>query len=545
MSRIRQLHRLIYINWVLAKHGLDEIILATHWFAPIRFLVYFNPWNWVRDRQLSQGVRVREALIELGPIFVKFGQMLSTRPDLLPDEIVAELALLQDRVPPFPGAKAVIERIYGCSVDSLFLSFSEEALASASVAQVHAAVLPEGKEVVVKVLRPGIEKLIKRDIALLYFLANLAERYWADGRRFRPREVVTEFDRHLIYELDLMREAANAAQLKRNFEKSTLLYIPEIYWDYTRTKVLVMERIYGTPVSDVATLKAQGVNLKKLAERGVEIFFTQVFRDCFFHADMHPGNIFVGLTHPEDPHYIAVDFGIVGTLNSTDQRYLAENMVAFFKRDYRRVAELHLASGWVAPTTRLDEFESAIRTVCEPVFERPLKDISCGQLLLRLFQAGKQFNMEVQPQLLLLQKTLLHVEGLGRQLYPELDLWTSAKPFLEKWLKQQIGVKAFMTRVWDNLPFWSEKLPELPDLFYKALQRAGRTETFAVETQKPVEVVVQQNNFFLGVGGTLLVEGLVCLAAAEQFISTAFALYLGGSLLGLSGVFFLLFGNRR
>lgn len=547
MNRLSQLHRLIYINWVLAKHGLDEIILASPWLSPIRFVSYANPWNWRRNREQSHGVRIRLALEELGPIFVKFGQMLSTRPDLIPEDIAAELTLLQDKVPPFFGARKLIEKIYKKPIESLFLTFDDEPLASASIAQVHAATLPEsGKEVVVKVLRPGIEKTIRRDLSLLYTVAALAERYWKEGRRFRPQEAVAEFESVLMSELDLMREAANAAQLKRNFHDSSMLHIPEVYWSLTRTKILVSERIYGIPIADIATLKAKGFNLKKLAERGVEIFFTQVFRDCFFHADMHPGNIFVDPKNPEDPQYIAVDFGIVGSLNSSDQRYLAENMVAFFKRDYRRVAELHVASGWVAPNIRLDEFEATIRTVCEPIFERPLKDISCGYLLLRLFQAGKQFNMEVQPQLLLLQKTLIHVEGLGRQLYPELDLWSTAKPFLEKWLRQQMGVKAFLRKVRDNLPYWSEKLPELPDLIYRNMQL--RVEQPTATTKPATQSVTAEstsNGFFLGIGATFLAEAALCWFAAEQIIALPLALSLSAALFGLSGLFFLLTSNRR
>ncbi|MBB71727.1 MAG: ubiquinone biosynthesis regulatory protein kinase UbiB [Legionellales bacterium] len=471
MSKIRQFFRLFHINFVLAKHGLDEIILAAHFFAPIRFLKYFNPWFWFRDRSQSRGERVRLALQELGPIFVKLGQMLSTRVDLLPQDIIKELSLLQDKVPPFANAREQVEAIYESPVEELFSEFNPEALASASIAQVHAATLRDGHHVVVKILRPGVDKIIKRDIALMYSLARMAERYWSVGKRLHLVEIIGEFEHSLMNELDLTAEAANASQLRRNFQGSPLLYIPEVYWPYTRTKAMVMERIHGIPIYHIDELKAHDVDFKVLAERGVEIFFTQVFRDCFFHADMHPGNIFVDTSDPKSPRYLAVDFGIMGTLSTTDQRYLAENMLAFFKRDYHRVAALHLESGWVPPETKVHELEAAIRTVCEPIFEKPLKDISFANLLLRLLQVGKRFNMEIQPQLTLLQKTLLHIESLGRQLYPDLDLWTTAKPFLERWLKQQVGPKAFIRKMRENLPTLAEKLPDAPGVIYRFLEQ--------------------------------------------------------------------------
>jgi ubiquinone biosynthesis protein len=423
------------------------------------------------NKKLPRGVRLRLALEVLGPIFVKFGQALSTRPDLLPEDIALELARLQDRVPPFPTeiAQQMLEEIYQQPLLNVFAEFDLVPLASASIAQVYAARLKDGKAAIVKILRPHVKKRIQRDVALLYLLASLAERLVSDAKRLRPREVVAEFERSLIDELDLLREAASASQLRRNFLNSYLLYIPEVYWAYTHQNVLVMERINGIPVSDIATLKQVGVDLKLLAERGVEIFFTQVFRDCFFHADMHPGNIFVSRINPQNPQYLGVDFGIMGTLSPTDQRYLAENLLAFFNRDYKRVAELHVESGWVPSATRVDEFEAAIRTVCEPIFERPLKDISFGQLLLRLFQTARRFNMEVQPQLVLLQKTLFNVEGLGRQLYPDLDLWNTAKPFLERWVKQQVGPRAMLRKLRERLPYWIEKFPDLPELFYQTL----------------------------------------------------------------------------
>jgi ubiquinone biosynthesis protein len=471
---VGQLFRLIHINLVLMRHGLDEIVLATHLFRPFRFLIYLSPFRWFRLPEATRGERVRRALEDLGPIFVKFGQILSTRRDLLPDDIAKELSRLQDRVPPFPGAKAraIVEKVYGKPVSEVFMHFDETPLASASIAQVHAAQLYEGQQVVVKVVRPQIENVIRRDIGLLYTIAEMAQHYWKEAKRLRPVEVVAEFEKTIYDELDLMREAASASQLKRNFQDSTLLYVPEVYWPLCRRDVMVMERISGTPISDIDALLAESVDLKRLAENGVEIFFTQVFRDSFFHADMHPGNIFVS---PQG-QYIAVDFGIMGTLTPEDQRYLAENFLAFFRRDYRRVAELHVESGWVPKGTRVDEFEAAIRTVCEPIFERPLKDISFGHLLLRLFQTARRFHMEVQPQLVLLQKTLLNIEGLGRQLYPELDLWQTAKPFLERWMSEQVGVRSLINSLMRNAPQWAERLPEIPVLLHDALQRVQRGE---------------------------------------------------------------------
>ena len=469
MIGFRQALRIIHINNVLGRHGLDEIIFATHLFRPVRFLQYFSPWRWFRRERLPRGVRIRRSLEDLGPIFVKFGQILSTRRDLLPDDIANELAQLQDNVPAFPSdqARAIIERDLGKPIAELFALFDEQPLASASIAQVHTATLHDGREVVVKVVRPNIQKIIRRDIALLYTLADLATRFWADGRRLRPREVVEEFEKTILDELDLMREASSASMLRRNFAGSDLLYVPEIHWPLSRRNVMVMERIYGIPVSDIGALRAEGVDLKQLAEHGVDIFFTQVFRDNFFHADMHPGNIFV----EPGGRYIAVDFGIMGTLSHADQHYLAGNFLAFFQRDYRKVAELHVESGWVPEGTRIEEFEAAIRTVCEPIFERPLKDISFGLLLLRLFQTARRFNMEIQPQLVLLQKTLLNIEGLGRQLYPELDLWQTAKPYLERWMSEQVGVRSILRSLRRHAPEWSEKLPEIPGLLHQWLSQ--------------------------------------------------------------------------
>ena len=481
-----QFFRLFYIGWVLASHGLDDMLLSHPVLRSFRFLRLFMPWNW-RKRVLSRGARIREALQDLGPIFVKFGQILSTRRDLLPDDIANELTLLQDQVPPFgeESAREIIESSLGQSIETAFARFDAVAFASASIAQVHAARLHSGEEVIVKVLRPGILKIIQHDIGLLYTLAEALQRYWSIARQLRPVEVVEEFEKTILDELDLMREAANATQLRRNFLNSPLLYVPEIHWDYCRQKVLVMERIHGTPVGRLDELKQNNIDFKMLAEHGVEIFFTQVFRDSFFHADMHPGNIFVS----KQGKYIAVDFGIMGTLSPMDQRYLAENFLAFFERDYQRVAQLHIDSGWVDKTTRIDEFESAIRTVCEPIFDKPLKEISFGQLLLRLFQTARRFNMEVQPQLVLLQKTLLNIEGLGRQLYPELDLWVTAKPFLEKWMHQQVGPKAFLKHLKEQTPLWAERLPQLPAMLFDTLKQVKSGEIKMELPQKQLDEI--------------------------------------------------------
>jgi ubiquinone biosynthesis protein len=471
MMRPSQALRIFHINLILLRHGLDEVILATHLFRPLRFLVYVSPWYWLQGARPPRAVRIRCALEDLGPIYVKFGQVLSTRRDLLPDDIADELARLQDKVQPFDSsrARAIIEQAYGRGLGEVFLEFEEQPLASASIAQVHAARLLDGRKVVVKVVRPGIEKVIRRDISLLYTLAGLAESYWREARRLHPRAVVSELEKTILDELDLLRESANASQLRRNFQDSALLHVPEIHWPLTRRNVMVMERIHGTPVWDVATLRRQGVDLKTLAHNGVELFFTQVFEHRFFHADMHPGNIFVSA----EGQYIAVDFGIMGSLSDADQRYLAENFLAFFQRDYRRVAELHVHAGWVRRDIRVDDFEAAIRSVCEPIFERPLKDISFGQVLVRLFQTARRFEIEVQPQLMLLQKTLLNIESLGRRLYPDLDLWQTAKPFLERWMSMRIGASALAHALRRNAPHWVESLPEIPLLLHDALHRVN------------------------------------------------------------------------
>ncbi len=462
--------RLIRIAWILSRYRLDTLLFHQQVPWPIRLALWFFPLRWIIPARGSDGRRLRLALENLGPVFVKFGQILSTRRDLMPAEMAVELAYLQDRVPAFPGKKArrVIEESLGGSIETLFSEFSEEPMASASVAQVHAARLPNGESVVVKVIRPAIRRVILKDIRLMELMAQLVNTI-PDGRRLRPIEVIDDFRKTILDELDLLREGANMATLRRNFEGSELLYVPWVHWDYTRRSVLTMERISGIPVANVEQLAETGINMKALAERGVEIFFTQVFRDSFFHADMHPGNIFVSREHPESPQYIGIDCGIVGSLSREDQSYLAQNLLAFFNRDYYRVAELHVESGWVPAHTRVNEFEAAIRSVCEPIFEKPLAEISFGLLLVRLFQTARRFDMTVQPQLVLLQKTLLNIEGLGRQLYPQLDLWKTAKPFLESWVREQVGPKRFLKAIQQHGPGWIAKAPQMPDLVHDTL----------------------------------------------------------------------------
>ncbi|CFQ40124.1 MULTISPECIES: ubiquinone biosynthesis regulatory protein kinase UbiB [Yersinia] len=523
-----ELRRLYLIIRVFLSYGLDELIPKIRLTLPLRIGRYLFFWLPNRHKEMPLGERLRLALQELGPVWIKFGQMMSTRRDLFPPTIADQLAMLQDRVAPFDGALARkhIEIAMGGPLETWFDDFDQQALASASIAQVHTARLKHnGQEVVLKVIRPDILPIIKADVRLMYRLAGWVPKLLPDGRRLRPREVVREYEKTLLDELNLLREAANAIQLRRNFENSPMLYIPEVYSDYCRESVLVMERIYGIPVSDIAALEAQGTNMKLLAERGVQVFFTQVFRDSFFHADMHPGNIFVSYEHPHDPLYIGIDCGIVGSLNKADKRYLAENFIAFFNRDYRRVAELHVDSGWVPRDTNVEDFEFAIRTVCEPIFEKPLAEISFGHVLLNLFNTARRFNMEVQPQLVLLQKTLLYVEGLGRQLYPQLDLWTTAKPFLESWLRDQVGLPAVIRALKEKAPFWAEKFPELPELVYdslqqhKLLQQSVDKLTIQIQGQQQRQ---GQSRYLFGVGATLLVSGTILFLASEMEISIGF-----------------------
>ncbi|MDP5070632.1 MAG: ubiquinone biosynthesis regulatory protein kinase UbiB [Congregibacter sp.] len=463
--------RSVQIMRVIGRYRLDELLPEQANHRLLTPLLRLNPWR-LGAVEGGRGERLRRALEDLGPVFIKFGQMLSTRRDLLPRDIADELALLQDQVPPFDAQLAVgiIEAALGGPVDTLFARFDREPLASASVAQVHSARTQSGREVVVKVIRPDIEPVIRKDMALLAVIARFIERWLREGRRLRPVEVVRDYKHTILDELDLGREAANASQLRRNFADGSVLYVPEVFWDYTRRNVMVMERIYGIPVTDLAALRDRNVDLKVLGERGVEIFFTQVFRDSFFHADMHPGNIFVDAADPKDPRYIAIDCAIIGSLSEADQYYLARNLLAIFRRDYHEVAQLHVECGWVPAETRVQDFESAMRAVCEPVFERPIAEISFGQLLVYLFQTAARFDMQVQPSLVLLQKTLLNIEGLGRQLYPQLNLWDTAMPFLEKWVSERYSPQSMIKRLQQHAPSWLEQLPQLPDALMESLQ---------------------------------------------------------------------------
>jgi ubiquinone biosynthesis protein len=517
MWRRKTLLRLISIQRVLVRHGLDEIITSTHFLRPLRFLFYLFPK--AKDVSEPLGVRIRLALIELGPIFVKFGQAVSTRRDLLPTDIADELAQLQDRVPAFPAdeAIAILDESYGKPVGEIFSRFDKEPLAAASIAQVHTAALQDGTEVIVKLLRPGVRGLIERDLDVLFAIAELADKYWDGSKRLRPLEIVAEYEKTIIDELDLAREGANTAQLKRNFEGSDLLYVPEVYWDYCRPEVLVQERIYGTPISDMDTLTNAGANIQALAENGVEIFFTQVFRHNFFHADMHPGNIFVIIDDPEKPKYAAVDFGIVGTLSPDDQKYLAGNFLAFFDRDYHRIAKLHLESGWVPAGTRIDELESAVRSVCEPIFQKPLSEISFAQVMLRLFETARRFDMQIQPQLILLQKTLFNIEGLGRQLYPQLDLWKTAHPILRQWMSEQLGPKAAFEQLREDLPQIRDALRELPGVVkYLSQQIADDSLQLNLHAPELDDIRDQlqaqrRQNFALAVAASATISGALVL----------------------------------
>lgn len=512
--KLLAIRRLFQILRVIIRYRLDDLVFDLPQLPlRLRALRWALPWRWLPRRQLnlSRGERLRLALQDLGPVFIKFGQILSTRRDLLPEDIANELAFLQDKVPPFDSelAKALIEAQIGLPLERVFSRFDQQPLASASIAQVHAARLKTGEEVVVKVIRPNLRPVIAKDMAWLFTLANLAERASAEARRLHPVEVVEDYAKTIYDELDLLREAANTSQLRRNFEGSPLLYVPQVYWQWCRPQVMVCERIYGVPVTDMKVLHDQRTDLKLLAERGVEIFFTQVFRDSFFHADMHPGNIFVSTRQPWDPQYIAIDCGIVGSLTPEDQDYLARNVMAFFKRDYRKVAQLHIDSGWVPAETKVNEFEAAIRTVCEPIFDRPLKDISFGQLLLRLFQTARRFNMEVQPQLVLLQKTLLNIEGLGRQLYPDLDLWSTALPYLERWMRDRHSPKTVL----QNMQSHIEQLPHMAEMSRQLLERMAQPHA----NNPPAPWHNRQDGRILRLlGGALLVGASLLLSHAAS-----------------------------
>ena len=521
--RFRVLRRLLTIQRVLIKHQLDDFVRSTHLYRPVRLLRHASPWTWFqRSAGSTRGERLRLALEELGPIFVKFGQALSTRRDLLPADIADELAKLQDRVPPFPGELAMqrLAQIYGRPLTEVFGSFDRTPLAAASIAQVHAATLPDGAEVVVKLLRPGMRAVIDLDLEVLETLARLADRYWVESRQVRPVEVVREYRKTILDELDLLREAGNAAQLKRNFAGSPLLYVPLVYWDWCRSGVMVMERIHGIIISRIDELAAAGADFQRLAENGVEIFFTQVFRHNFFHADMHPGNIFVQVDDPGQPRYAAVDFGIVGTLQPRDQHYLAENFLAFFDRNYLRIAQMHIESGWVPRTTRVDELEAAVRTVCEPIFNKPLREISFAQVLLRLFETARRFDMQVQPQLILLQKTLFNIEGLGRQLYPELDLWKTARPVLAQWMRERTSPRTLWRELRTHWPDALLALREVPPLLQAAIRDAGLRPPEPVSAplvRAEMRQARGQRELLLAVA-LLWVSGLAWLGLATRFL---------------------------
>jgi ubiquinone biosynthesis protein len=533
----QKLRRIVRIVWVICRYRLDDFIPSSALPLALRVLLIFAPWHFFPRPKRHGSERLRLALEELGPIFIKFGQLLSTRKDLLSDAFATELKKLQDQVPPFDQKTSIslIEKGLKLPISEVFSRFDEEVMASASIAQVHSAQLPNGQEVIIKVIRPSIEKTIRQDISLMKLMAYVLENYWSEGKRLKPQQIVADYERTIFDELDLQREAANASQLRRNFLDSELIYIPEVYWDYCNEHVLVMERIYGIPVADVEALRANNTNLQVLAERGVEIFFTQVFRDSFFHADMHPGNIFVSRQNPESPQYIAVDFGIVGMLSEEDQNYLARNLLAFFNRDYREVAQLHVNSGWVPADTHVEEFEAAIRTVCEPIFERPLSEISFGQFLLRLFQTARRFNMEVQPQLVLLQKTLINIEGLGRQLYPDLDLWSTAKPFLEKWMRDRLAPPGVFKRIRSQIPDIVQQSPELPKLIYETMDSIRKLERPATPQTEPQPSKSAGKRRLAGallIGGGLLssqpelvsqiqnmpIAGIACIAAGAWLV---------------------------
>jgi len=486
----RSISRLRQILAVVNRYGLGEFVPASRLRPLSRLTVRLFLSG--RDNSRPRGQRLREALQELGPVFIKFGQLLSTRPDLIASDIISELTLLQDRVEPFPHSQArlIIEQETGSSIEQLFARFDDEPLASASVAQVHAAQLKTGEDVVVKLIRPHIEEDIKRDVELMYSLAGLVEKHWAEGKRLHLVDIVRDYDNTINDELDLQREAGNASQMRANFCDSELIYVPEVYFDLTSRRMMVMERIYGIPIRDIDRLHEVGMDMKTLAANGVEIFFMQAFRDGFFHADMHPGNIFVA----EDGQYRAIDFGIMGTLGDADKKYLAENFLAFFNRDYHAVAEAHLRAGWVPSRTRVEDFEAAIRTVCEPIFAKPISEISFGHFVLRLFQTARRFEMPIQPQLVLLQKTLLQIEGLGRQLYPQLDLWDTAKPYLESWMNEQIGPQAAIDGFQREAPRWASMLPEMPRLAYSAISKATESGPGGFATREDLESVAREND---------------------------------------------------
>jgi ubiquinone biosynthesis protein len=555
--KLSNLYRILVIQRVLIRHGFDDIIFSIPILMPFRLVRYFLPWNWLGNQKNNRAKRIRLVFEELGPIFIKFGQILSTRRDLFSRDIADELQKLQDHVPPFPGQEAVdiVEKAYGQPVDQLFLEFDVNPLASASIAQVHPAKLLDGSDVVVKIVRPNLKKAIDQDIALMHKLAVFAEKYWSNGKRLKLRLVVAEFEKTILDELDMMREASNAAQIRRNHQGSKVLYVPKVYWDLTKPNILVIERVHGLNITHRDELLESGADLKLLAEQGIEMFFSQVFRDNFFHADVHPGNLFVV---PKDEHgdwrYALVDFGIMGALSDFDQRYLAENFSAFLSRDYRRVARLHVESGWVPEATRVEEFEFAIRSVCEPIFDRALKDVSVGDLLLRLFQTAQRFDMEVLPQLLLLQKTLMNIEGMGRELYPDLDLWATAKPSLEAFMKERVGFESINRNMKENTPRWAVQLPTLPMAMLDLLDQM-RTGRMRIKTSDPQLSSIRKEIKVLRRTITLVIVGVGFLISAavlyglhtSSFPSsspvTIETIILGST--GLSALMYAIFGKKN
>lgn len=549
-----QLLRLLYIQRVLVRNGFDEIVFSLNLFRNLRFLQYLLPWNWFAHDRLPRATRLRIVLEQLGPIYIKLGQMLSTRRDMLPDDIITEFTRLQDNVAPFPGtvARQMVEQALGSDIQDIFTGFDEVPLASASIAQVHTATLKDGREMIVKVVRPDIEKVIRRDLGLMHIMAGMAENYSGQMQRLRPAEVVRELERTLIDELDLMHEAANASQLRRNFTESPLLYVPQVEWRYTTRDVMVMERISGIPIGDTDALRHAGIDLRWLSESIVEVFFTQVFRDSFFHADMHPGNIFVRQrSNGESPLIQVVDFGIMSSLSEYDKRYLADNFLAFLNKDYQKVAELHVESGWVPPGTRVDEFESAIRTVCEPMIDRPISEISFGTLLLRLFQTAGRFNMVIMPQLLLLQKTLVNIEGLGRELYPDLNMWTTARPVLEKWMNDRAGLRGLYRSARKNLPYWLDRLPEFPRKLLDLTDRLNDNRyqfEWNQEELRRLRMEIHEGNrrsLYSVIGATLLLASVILLATQPSTVPSLSLTVLKSTLPGIAGLLFLLAALRR
>jgi ubiquinone biosynthesis protein len=538
--------RIISIVLIFTRYRLERLI-PDDFPLPLIVRLLISPLKLIPKPKQSPAVSLRLALESLGPVFIKFGQILSTRKDLFTGELSDELEKLQDQVPPFDPALAmqIIETSTGAKIPDTFKSFDSTPLASASVAQVHVATLHNGEDVAVKVIRPGIEKTIKQDLKVMFLIARLVENLWDDGKRLHPIEIVRDYEKTILNELDLQREASNSARLRENWQHTGKLYVPLVHEEYSTSNVMVMERVHGVTASDITTLKENNVNLKKLAHLGVEIFFTQVFEDNLFHADMHPGNVFIDISDPEDPTYIALDCAIMGSLTENDKNYLAKNLLAFFNRDYHEVARLHVASGWVPPETDVGEFETVIRNVCEPIFQKPIKDISFGKLLVSLFQTARQFEMEVQPQLVLLQKTLLNIEGLGRQIYDELDLWETAAPFMEKWMSQRMGIRATLKALGENAPRWFEQLPELPDLAFTALNELNhlgentRKQTIALNSLKMEIAQQHKRTRTQRIGGIALIAALLSTMLPLAGYADVKEVLVGTSILGSLGVYWM------